>query len=128
MEWHRHPDLIAQDAANHLRHHPDDHEGPSVDRRRGSNDVLVAAEPPLPNGVRQHHDVVFADLLFGEEAAPQQRPHAERAEEVRSHTWRRDAFRIIAAVPAQHGDSKCVARRERRDRFRLRAVVKEIRP
>jgi hypothetical protein len=84
-EGDRRPQLRAERAIEQRGHHADDRVRPIADDRRPPDDARVPREPSLPEPMREHDDVVLADLLLGKKRAPDRRRHAECREVVRGH-------------------------------------------
>ena len=95
----RHPGfgLIGQPLESR-RHDAHDRERPRAEAKLASDDLRIAAEPPLPQTVAQHGDgnLLRDGVFIGPKRPPTLRVDAEQREVRRRHIFDGDAFGLVA--------------------------------
>src|SRR5262249_7132735 len=98
-EFERRIDLAAFWIVKMLRQYSDDRDYLPVCRNRSVEDVLIAAETPLPETVTNDGDIIFARLiLFRRKIAAHDGLHSERVEIIRGYRKSLNAFGDVAAA------------------------------
>jgi hypothetical protein len=105
---HGHPDLGLTGESKRRRHHTDDGECQAVHADEAADNARIRAEPPLPQGVTEKHDLIPPGrIFFDSEAATDQRRDAKQLEEVRGHAHAGNSLGQITLAQIEEEMPEC---------------------